>query len=124
MPARFPSAVRLKVRREFTAVQDAGRRVSTKYMTLLGQPNSRTQDRLGIIASRRLGGAVERNRAKRVLREVFRRQIALRQAEREGAEPFRALDLVVIPRTDLLAAPFGVIETAFASAVRRLRSAR
>jgi ribonuclease P protein component len=120
---RFPSAVRLKVRREFTAVQDAGRRVSTKYMTLLGQPNNRAQDRLGIIASKRLGGAVERNRAKRVLREVFRRQAALRQAQGE-AERFRALDLVVIPRTDLLAAPFRVIETEFASAVRRLRSAR
>jgi ribonuclease P protein component len=119
VPARFPPAVRLKVRREFTAVQEAGRRVSSKYMTLLGQPNNSQQDRLGIIASRRLGGAVDRNRAKRVLREVFRKQIALRQAA-----PFRALDLVVIPRTDLLTAPFGVIETEFASAVRRLRSAR
>ena len=128
VPARFPPAVRLKVRREFTAVQEGGRRVSSKYMTLLGQPNNRQQDRLGIIASRRLGGAVDRNRAKRVLREVFRKQIALRQAQGEtlpaDAAPFRALDLVVIPRTDLLTAPFGVIETEFASAVRRLRSAR
>ena len=93
-------------------------------MTLLGQPNNRAQDRLGIIASKRLGGAVERNRAKRVLREVFRKQISLRQAQGENAAPFRALDLVVIPRTDLLAAPFRVIDTEFASAVRRLRSAR
>jgi ribonuclease P protein component len=115
VPARFPSKARLKVRREFTAVQDAGRRVSSKFMTVLAQPNGGTHDRLGIIASRRLGGAVARNRAKRVLRDVFRRQSSLMPA------PARSLDLVVIPRTDLLDAPVAVIETEFASAVRRLR---
>jgi ribonuclease P protein component len=119
VPARFPSDVRLKVRRQFTAVQDGGRRVSSKFMTVLAQPNGGTSDRLGIIASKRLGGAVVRNRAKRVLREVFRRQLAAPTAA--DAAPARRLDVVVIPRTDLLAAPLGVIETEFASALRRLR---
>jgi ribonuclease P protein component len=43
-------------------------------MILLGQPNTLGCDRLGIIASRKFGGAVARNRAKRRLRELFRRQ--------------------------------------------------
>jgi ribonuclease P protein component len=115
--ARFPPAVRLKVRRQFTAVQDRGRRVATKYMTVLGQPNGGDRDRLGIIASRRLGDAVVRNRAKRRVREIFRRQ-------RPAEPPVRSLDLVVIPRRELVEAPFAVLETDFSSAVSRLRGRR
>jgi ribonuclease P protein component len=84
-------------------------------MTLLAQPNGGDRDRLGIIASRRLGGAVVRNRAKRRLREVFRRH----QADQD-----RALDIVAIPRRDLVTAPFRTIEADFCGAIRRLRGAR
>jgi ribonuclease P protein component len=112
---QFPPAVRLRVRREFTAVQEHGRRVATKFMTLLAQPNGRDRDRLGIIASRRLGDAVVRNRAKRRLREVFRRH---------QADQTRALDIVAIPRRELLTAPFDMIDNDFCAAVRRLRGGR
>ena len=72
MSSRFRPAVRLTSRVEFRAVQQRGRRVAARYVTLLGRPNDRGCDRLGIIASREVGGAVVRNRAKRRLREMFR----------------------------------------------------
>ncbi len=86
-------------------------------MTLLGQPNRGDHDRLGIIASRRLGGAVVRNRAKRRLRELFRRQ----RSDGATAGP---LDVVVIPRRELLIAPFPAIEADFRAGLRRLRGLR
>jgi len=64
--------------------------------------------RLGIIASRRFGGAVDRNRAKRRIREVFRRN---------RASLPKGIDLVVLPRTALLKASFSSLEQNFVAAV-------
>ena len=111
---------RLRSRHEFTAVQQDGRRVAARYVTLLGKPNTLERDRLGIIASRRLGGAVVRNRAKRRLREVFRRGLSP-GAQRPGD---RTLDVVAIARRELLDAPFAALEADFQTALRRLRGAR
>ena len=117
MPLRLSPAVRLRERREFVAVQRHGRRVAARYVTLLGLPNARACDRLGLIASRRLGGAVMRNRAKRRLREIFRRLDPAAAAE-QGR---RAMDVVAIPKRELCDAPFASIEADFSSALRKLR---
>jgi ribonuclease P protein component len=119
LPARFPPAIRLRARHEFTSVQERGRRVATKLMTVLGQPNAGPADRLGIIASRRLGDAVTRNRAKRRVREVFRHTTAAPTETRATT-----LDLVVIPRREMIGAPISAVEAEFLTAVRRLRGNR
>ena len=109
--------MRLRSRREFVPVQEQGRRVSSKYMTVLGRAGSGTSDRLGIIASRKFGGAVQRNRAKRRLRDLFRRQDPVNVV----ARGLRALDIVVIPRRESQTAPIEAIEAEFKTAVRKLR---
>lgn len=120
MPLRFGPRVRLRARGEFTLVQKQGRRVATTYMTVLALPNALDRDRLGIIASRRLGGAVTRNRAKRRVREIFRRQ----HPDQAAARGLRPLDVVVIPRRELVSAPFDVLESDFQGALGRLDRAR
>ena len=115
MTEAFRPSARLRHRGEFMVVQGRGRRVSGRYLTLLGHPNRVGHDRLGIIASKRVGGAVARNRAKRRLREVFRRAP-------EAAAP--ALDLVAIARTDLVNAPFTAVAADFQAALGKLRGAR
>jgi ribonuclease P protein component len=114
MSLTFPPEVRLRSRSEFTAVQQRGRRVSTRYLTLLALPNALNRDRLGIIASKRIGGAVVRNRAKRRLRDLFRH----RDPGRPG-QPCQGYDLVVIARSELPLAPFDALRTEFVSAVDR-----
>ena len=83
-------------------------RVRARLMTVIARPNTLGQSRLGIAATRKLGGAVVRNRAKRLVREVFR----------HAAVP-PGLDIVVIPRTDMLDADFRTIESEFRYALRR-----
>lgn len=71
-PNSFPRTDRLTSRRQFLAVYDHGRRVRGRLVTVFGLENRVGHCRVGITVTRRLGGAVVRNRAKRILREIFR----------------------------------------------------
>lgn len=77
-------------------------------MTVIALPNGLGRSRLGIAATRKLGGAVVRNRAKRLVRELFR----------QGEIP-AGLDIVVIPRPDMLDADRATRESEFRYAIRR-----
>lgn len=63
----------LRCSNDFHRVYRTGKRYEGHLLTVFVLPNSLTQHRLGITASRKtLGRAVDRNRAKRLLREAFR----------------------------------------------------
>jgi ribonuclease P protein component len=65
---------RLSRSRDFDAVYRKGRSVSTRYLVLYSFPRpdeSEEESRLGLAVSRKVGGAVERNRIKRLLRASF-----------------------------------------------------
>jgi ribonuclease P protein component len=67
---------RLSRSRDFDAVYRRGRSVSTRYLVLYAFPREEGDEaedgpRLGLAVSRKVGGAVVRNRLKRRLRVVF-----------------------------------------------------
>jgi len=69
----LPKPARLARRAEFAAVRERGRSQHGNFM-VLGTWQSPVPEpaRFGVIAARRTGTAVERNRARRRLREIFR----------------------------------------------------
>lgn len=111
-PRRLQKASRVRRRADYTRVFDAGTRVHGRFFTLImaaGPPAGPA--RLGIVASRKFGDAVRRNRAKRLIREVFRRNIPV--SGRQG------VDVVVIPRRELLDASFDSLEADFLATFQR-----
>ena len=72
--ARFPRSARLLLSRDFKKVFDQGTHVVGRFMVMwLGEAGSAADLRMGVIASKRtFRRAVDRNRAKRLLRESFR----------------------------------------------------
>ncbi len=69
----LPKAKRIRRRVEFLRLERVGRRRPGMYFVVITAPRQGGASRLGITASRRVGGAVVRNRVKRLVREFFRR---------------------------------------------------
>jgi ribonuclease P protein component len=78
---RFPKHRRLRKRRDFLAVQAAGRATHGRYFLVVavpaasetGGPHAGACGRVGITVSKKVGSAVKRNRIKRLVREYLRR---------------------------------------------------
>src|SRR5262245_27369302 len=110
---RFPSERRIRRRTEFQRVFDGAQRAHGRFFTVLTLPGASGRSRLGIVASRKIGDAVRRNRAKRLIRETFRRSTAVTA---------HAADIVVIPRRELFDAPYAILESDFHATLKRCRS--
>jgi ribonuclease P protein component len=68
----FTASDRIRKRSEYQRVYERGRKISSRSFILFLLENDLRRPRLGITATRRIGNAVQRNRAKRLLREWFR----------------------------------------------------
>jgi ribonuclease P protein component len=104
----FRPAEHVRKRADFELIYQTGFKRSGRLMTLFTREREAGAARLGIAATRKMGGAVERNRAKRVVREVFRHH-----------KPSGAIDVVVIPRRELLDAPYERVEAEFRLLLQR-----
>ena len=71
--------------------------------------------RLGVVTSRKIGNAVVRSRARRLLREVFRRH------QHEFAQP---LDIVMVARQSIVGKEYAEVERDFEAAARQGRIMR
>jgi ribonuclease P protein component len=93
MMARAPRrGRRLSRSAEFERVYRQGRSVSNRHFVLYSFPNKAIdRPRLGLSVSRKVGGAVERNHVKRLLREAFDGV----ESELEGGH-----DVVVVARPE------------------------
>src|SRR4030042_824614 len=73
MPASaFSKSERVLNRKDFVNLNRFGQKLRTAHFTVFVARNGLERSRLGITASRKVGGAVVRNRFKRLVREVFR----------------------------------------------------
>lgn len=108
MSERLCAAEHIRRRADFEQAYQQGLKVSGRFMLVFLRRTEQATPRLGIAATRKIGGAVVRNRAKRRVRELFRHH-----------KPSTALDVVVVPRRELVDAPFASLELEFRALLDR-----
>jgi ribonuclease P protein component len=111
---RFRAGSRLRRKLEFDAIYASGRRIDDRYFGLRVKPNDLRYPRLGLaVAIKTAGNAVERNRIRRVIREMFR----LAQHE------LPAVDIVVAAKFPAREAPAPALRASLATLWQRVASA-
>jgi ribonuclease P protein component len=113
MDQRFGRERRLHSRPEFTRAYDGGDKRHGRFIIVFLFPTARPTSRLGVAVTRKFGGAVRRNRAKRWLREIFRR-----------LEPRPGLDVIIVPKREFPDASFAALDADIRSVLARGADAR
>lgn len=83
---------KMKDNKNFLALYRRGRYIASKYSVIYVMPNNRPYNRFGITAGKKIGNAVNRNRAKRLIRLAYR--------EAELKMPI-GIDIVIVARKAL-----------------------
>ncbi len=103
-------AQRLRRRRDFSRVVRDGAHLTTRELSLhYVRRHDEAPARIGLAVGRRIGGAVERNRARRLLREAVRPLIPR----------LVACDIVITARPDLARLGIAELQSAVAAAAGR-----
>lgn len=112
----IPASQRLRKPSEFQQVRSSAHRMHCSafiIQCLLGLETDGAFPKLGVIASRRVGNAVKRNRGKRLVREIFRRH---------ASDLPRGCRLVVVLRSGFERYAYAELERQFAMACERIFS--
>jgi len=109
----LPRSRRIKQGRDFARAKAQGQRLAQGCLILnwVTLPPG-TPSRLGVITGRRIGPAVIRTRARRLLREAFR----LHQTQLS-----RAVDVVLVARPSIAGKGFGGVAEDFVTALKKVR---
>ena len=107
----LPRERRIKQPRDFARARSEGRRLSYGCLVFNWRlADGQSPARLGVVTSKRVGGAVVRNRARRLLREAFRRHQQLLRAP---------MDVILVARSQIAGLSYAAVERDYLAALRR-----
>ena len=108
---RLNRASRLAQSRDFARVRQVGERLAQGCLIAnWNKLPAGSRPRLGVVTSKKIGGAIVRSRARRLLRESFRLH------QHEFAQP---VELVLVARNSIVGKGLAGVEKDFLAALRR-----
>jgi ribonuclease P protein component len=107
---KFPKTDRILKRDVFRRVYEQGRKMQFRYFTAFVLEKQAAPARIGITATRKFGNSVERNRARRLVREAFRKN--------KWLVPNR-VDIVINVKRSLMGAAYRELESEFIRFLQR-----
>ena len=110
-PLRLSRASRVTQNRDFVRIRQQGERLAQGCLVAnWNKLPEGAKPRLGVVTSRKIGGAVQRARARRLLRESFRRH------QYDFIQP---IELILVARNSIAGKKFADVEKDFLTSLRR-----
>ncbi|MBI2215102.1 MAG: ribonuclease P protein component [Acidobacteria bacterium] len=109
----LPRSGRIQKRADFLQAYENGAKTHGRFVVVFVRGNDRDESRMGVTVTKKVGKAVARNRAKRWVREVYRR--ARLQAPLAG----KRIDIVVNVKPSAVDAPYREFAADLARALER-----
>lgn len=109
--AKFPKSDRILKRDVFRRVYEEGRKLQFSYFTAFVLQKQALQPRIGITTTRKTGNSVQRNRARRLVREAFRKN--------KWLVPY-GVDIVINVKQALVGAVYRDFEDEFITFLQRM----
>ncbi len=111
MDEYFSPLERIRKKKDFLHLYKKGTRHRGKYFVIICLSNEFAYSRVAVVASKKLGNAVQRNRIKRRFRALFRRNKTLIQ---------KPLDLIIIPNREIHEADWKSLEKSYVAVLKSI----
>jgi len=102
---------RIRKRKDFLFLYKKGYRYRGKYFNLIYLSNDFSFSRMAVIVSKKVGNAVKRNKIKRQMRTLFRRNKSLLKAP---------LDIIIIAKKEILESSWLTLKGDYFSALESI----
>lgn len=99
---------RIKKKKEFLLIYKKGKHYKGKYFSLIYLSSDLSFSRIAIVASRKIGNAVQRNKIKRWIRNLFRKNKELLKS---------SVDIVIIPKKNIMKLSWLSLQQEYLSAI-------
>ena len=110
-PLRLSRSTRVTQNRDFVRIRQQGERLAQGCLVAnWNKLPDGARPKLGVVTSRKIGGAVQRTRARRLLRESFRLH------QHEFTQP---IELILVARNSIAGKKFADVEKDFLTSLRR-----
>lgn len=102
---------RIKKKKDFLHLYKKGKRYRGKYFNLVYLSSASSFSRLAVVVSKKVGNAVKRNRIKRWIRTLFRRNKNLLKI---------SLDIIIIVKKEILEASWNKLQEDYFAALKSI----
>ncbi len=102
---------RIRKKKDFLFLYKEGNRYRGKYFNFIYIPNDLSFSRMAVIVNKRVGNAVRRNKIKRRMRTLFRRNKTLLQG---------SLDIIVVAKKEILKMSWPLLQEEYLAAIQSI----